>query len=299
MTITTSPNLPRDGGLIPLNKPTGMTSRQVVNRVERLSRPLRAGHTGTLDPLASGVLVVCIGAATRLVEYVQRMRKQYVGVFWLGRQSPTEDIEGDVVELPNAPQPTLEQIEAAAHGFVGRIEQRPPAFSAIKIQGRPAYRLARQGRPVEMKPRPVEIHRIAIRSYQYPELVLEVECGAGTYIRSLGRDLAESLGTAAVMTALQRTAVGRFRVEQSVELDWLTADQWTRYVEPPLRAVESLPQALLTSDEVTRIRNGQTIARHDVDAEEIAALDPAGQLVGILGPAPDDQWRTLRNMPTP
>ncbi|MEN6556757.1 MAG: tRNA pseudouridine(55) synthase TruB [Thermoguttaceae bacterium] len=292
-------NLSRQGGLIPLNKPTGMTSRQVVNRVERLTRPLKAGHAGTLDPLASGVLVVCIGPATRLIEYVQRMRKQYVGAFLLGRQSPTEDIEGEVVELPDATQPTLEQTETAVRHFVGRILQRPPAFSALKIQGRPAYRLARQGRPVELQPRPVEIHRIAVQSYQYPELILEVECGAGTYIRSLGRDLAERLGTAAVMTALRRTAIGQFCIESSIELDKLTVDGWTRYVESPLRAVEGLPQIQLTSDEVARIRNGQTIARRDVEAAEIAALDPDGQLVGILEPAPDGRWRTRRNMPTP
>ncbi|MCE5301484.1 MAG: tRNA pseudouridine(55) synthase TruB [Planctomycetaceae bacterium] len=292
-------NLSRQGGLIPLNKPTGMTSRQVVNCVERLTRPLKAGHAGTLDPLASGVLVVCIGPATRLIEYVQRMRKQYVGAFLLGRQSPTEDIEGEVVELPDATQPTLEQTETAVRHFVGRILQRPPAFSALKIQGRPAYRLARQGRPVELQPRPVEIHRIAVQSYQYPELILEVECGAGTYIRSLGRDLAERLGTAAVMTALRRTAIGQFCIESSIELDKLTVDGWTRYVESPLRAVEGLPQIQLTSDEVARIRNGQTIARRDVEAAEIAALDPDGQLVGILEPAPDGRWRTRRNMPTP
>ena len=189
-------------GLLNLNKPAGMTSRDVVNIVQRLSRPAKAGHAGTLDPLADGVLVVCVGSATRLIEYVQRMPKRYVGTFLLGRQSPTEDIEGEVTELPDAPVPTREQIEAAARRFVGRIEQRPPAFSALKIRGRPAYKLARQGKPVELAPRPVEIYRIEVKKYRYPELVLEIDCGGGTYVRSLGRDLAESLGTAAVMSAL-------------------------------------------------------------------------------------------------
>jgi tRNA pseudouridine55 synthase len=236
-----------------------MTSRQAVDVVQRLARPAKAGHAGTLDPLASGVLVVCVGGATRLIEYVQRMPKRYLATFLLGRQSPTEDIEGEVVLLPNAPVPTAEQIAAAAQHFVGRIEQRPPAFSALKIRGRPAYKLARQGQPVELKPRPVEIYRIGITSYQYPELVLEVECGGGTYIRSLGRDLAESLGTAAVMSALVRTAIGSLAIEESVDPRELTGENWLKSLHPPLQAVECLPQVQLSGDETTRVRNGLTI----------------------------------------
>ena len=175
-------------GLLSLSKPSGMTSRQAVDVVQRLARPVKAGHAGTLDPLATGVLVVCVGGATHLIEYVQRMPKRYTATFLLGRQSPTEDVEGAVVELPHAPVPAGEQIEAAAQRFVGRIDQRPPAFSALKIHGRPAYKLARQGRPVTLQPRPVELYRIEVKSYRYPELILEVECGGGTYVRSLGRD---------------------------------------------------------------------------------------------------------------
>ena len=122
-----------------------MTSRDAVDCVQRLVRPLKAGHAGTLDPLASGVLVVCVGAATRLIEYVQRMTKQYTGAFLLGRRSPTEDIEGAVTELDSPPIPTLDQLTAAAAALTGTIQQRPPAFSAIKVAGRRAYDLARQG----------------------------------------------------------------------------------------------------------------------------------------------------------
>ena len=197
-------------GLLNLSKPAEMSSRQAVNLVERLTRPVRAGHAGTLDPLATGVLVVCVGAATRLIGYVQRMPKRYQGTFLLGRQSPTEDIEGDVIELADAPIPTREQVVAVAARFIGRIDQRPPAFSAVKVAGRRAYELARQGRQPEWLPRPVVIHSIEVAAYQYPELILDVACGGGTYIRSLGRDLAESLGTAAVMSALVRTLDRQF-----------------------------------------------------------------------------------------
>src|SRR3972149_1595212 len=122
-------------GILNINKPAGLTSRRVVDMVQRLVRPAKVGHAGTLDPLATGVLVVCVGAATRLIEYVQRMPKSYVGTFLLGRQSPTEDVEGHVVELPNPPIPTLEQIHQAASNLTGNIFQRPPAFSALKING--------------------------------------------------------------------------------------------------------------------------------------------------------------------
>jgi tRNA pseudouridine55 synthase len=296
-------------GLLNLKKPSGMTSRQVVNIVERLARPAKAGHAGTLDPLATGVLVVCVGGATRFIAYVQRMRKRYTATFLLGRQSPTEDMEGEVVELRGAPVPSREQIEAAARRFVGRIEQRPPAFSALKICGRPAYKLARRGETVALAPRPVEIYRIEVQSYRYPELVLDVECGGGTYIRSLGRDLGESLGTAAVMSALVRTAIGRFSVHEAVSPQELTPDSWRTFLRPPLEAID-LPRVELSVAEATRIRNGLTIVLKREDEPpaaspgpqempaELAAIDPAGQLIGILGPVAGGQWRAMRNLPT-
>ncbi len=292
-------------GLLNLNKPAGMTSRQAVNVVQRLAQPAKAGHAGTLDPLATGVLAVCVGGATRLIEYVQRMPKRYVGTFLLGRQSPTEDLEGDVTVLPDAPVPTRREIEAAAQRFVGRIEQRPPAFSALKIQGRPAYKLARQGKPVELTPRPVEIHRIELKTYQFPELVLEIECGGGTYVRSLGRDLAESLGTAAVMSALVRTSIGSLRVEDAIDPRQLTRDLWLAHLQPPLRAVEGLPRVQLSAQQAARIRNGLAIEQKPLavspiggEIAEIAAIDLTGQLVGILAPLAPNRWRPLRNLPT-
>jgi tRNA pseudouridine55 synthase len=284
-----------------VNKPQEMTSRDAVNIVQRATRPVKAGHAGTLDPLATGVLVVCVGGATRLIEYVQRMPKRYVGTFLLGRTSVTEDIEGEVVPLADPPRPTLEEIVASIPRFLGRIEQRPPAFSALKIHGRPAYKLARQGKPVELAARPVEIFGIAVRSYNYPELVLEIDCGSGTYVRSLGRDLAESLGTAAVMSALVRTRIGEFSIEDAVGPRDLTGENVRSKLLPPLRAVSCLPQVQLSAEESRRIRNGLTIAPKPtvpVGCTEIAAVDPLGQLIGVLAPLNDGQWRAFRNLPT-
>lgn len=292
-------------GILLIHKPAGMSSRQAVNAVQRLSRPAKAGHAGTLDPLAEGLLVVCVGGATRLIEYVQRMPKQYVGTFLLGRQSPTEDIEGEITELPKAPIPTLENIEHTALQFLGRIEQRPPAFSALKLQGRPAYKLARQGMTVELAARPVEIHRIDVVAYRYPELVLDITCGSGTYVRSLGRDVAAKMGTAAVMSALRRTRIGEFRLENAIHPQALTPGSWRDRLLPPLRAVEYLPQIKLTPEQAKRIRNGLTITLEQQSGqtvlpswEEIAAIDPEGRLIGILGPSEFDCWRPLRNLPT-
>jgi tRNA pseudouridine55 synthase len=290
-------------GILNLHKPAEMTSRQAVDLVQRLTRPARAGHAGTLDPLATGVLVVCVGAATRLIGYVQRMSKRYTGTFLLGRQSPTEDVESNVTELPDAPIPTREEIVAATGRFVGRIEQRPPAFSALKVAGRRAYKLARQGQQPQLAARPVKIYHIEVVTYQYPELILDVQCGSGTYIRSLGRDLAESLGSSAVMSALVRSSIGSFSLKEAVDPRSLNGDNLPQCFQPPLRAVEYLPRVHLSADEVTRLRYGLTIAWRAADGakhtegEEIVALDSAGELVGILTPDAVGQLRTLRNMP--
>jgi tRNA pseudouridine55 synthase len=277
-------------GLLNLNKPAGMTSRRAVDCVQRLARPAKVGHAGTLDPLASGVLVACVGAATRLIEYVQQMPKSYVGTFLLGRQSPSEDIECEVTLLENPPIPSLEQIVAAARSLTGTIQQRPPEFSALKVGGRRAYDLARRGQAVSLEPRTIVVHSIEVEAYAYPELTLRIDCGSGTYVRSLGRDLAQKLGTAAVMSALVRTAIGSFRLADAVDPQTLTRENWADDLLPAVRAVESFPRVELNAEEVTRICAGLTVPRPVApgEATEYAAVDPAGQLVALLVPRGPD-----------
>ena len=273
-------------GLLNLNKPAGITSRRAVDGLQRLVRPTKVGHAGTLDPLATGVLVLCVGAATRLIEYVQQMPKRYSGRFLLGRESPTEDVEGEVSELDSPPLPSLQQIVSAAGKLTGRVQQRPPAYSALKVAGRRAYDLARKGKHVELEPRWITVHRLEVAAYDYPELELDIECGSGTYVRSLGRDLAASLGTAAVMSGLVRTAIGRFKIEEAIRPEEITAASWTKHLLPPLCAVESLPRVELSVEETARIRSGRTIERRHlpVGPEEFAGIDTAGRLVAILVP---------------
>lgn len=280
--------------LLSLNKPKGLTSRDAVNRVQRLVKPTKVGHAGTLDPIATGVLVLCLGSATRLIQHIQRMPKQYRGTFLLGRHSDSDDVELEVTTLANPPVPTLEQINRVLPQFTGTIEQVPPAYSAIKIGGTKSYHLARQGKAVELKSRPVEIYRIEVVSYAYPELVLDIRCGGGTYVRSLGRDLAAALGTAAVMSDLVRTAIGQFNIETAIDPRSLTPESLAAAALPPALAVADLPRVELTLSEVEELRNGRPIARREANGPgEQAAFDPAGNLFALMQPKRDGQlWPT-------
>ena len=276
-------------GILNVDKPAGWSSRDVVNRVERLVQPAKAGHAGTLDPLATGVLVICVGQATRLIQYVQRKRKRYRATFLFGRRSDSDDIEGDVCVLADAPVATRGAIEKVLPRFLGEIHQRPPAYSALKVAGRRAYELARRGVAVELGSRAVVVYGLSIVRFEYPELELDIECGSGMYVRALGRDLAESLGTAAVMAELRRTAIGGYRVEDAVPIDVLSTKTLAEHLQSPLTAVADLPRATLSDAELVEIRHGRPIAMPGsgpggptVEDADWAATNSAGELVAIL-----------------
>src|SRR5262245_10094249 len=273
-------------GLLNVNKPPGLSSRAAVDRVERLLRPAKVGHAGTLDPLATGVLVICVGQATRLIRFVQQMPKQYVATFLLGWHSATDDIEGEVTEIPPAPEPSRAALELVLPRFIGDIQQRPPAHSAIKIGGRRAYKLARKGAEFELAARTVTVYRIDVVRYEYPALELAIECGSGTYVRALGRDLAAALETSAVMSALERTAIGPFRIDDAVLPDELSPENVARHLQPALLAVSDMPRTPITEAELNEIRNGRPIALPPAVASqnEWAGVDSAGELVAILHP---------------
>ena len=269
-------------GLLNINKPSGITSRRVVDYVQRLTRPDKAGHAGTLDPLATGVLVVCVGPATRLVEYIQRMPKSYRGRFLLGQQSPTDDIEGEVTQICNPPVPSQRAMEQEVARWIGTIKQRPPIFSALKVKGRRSYDLARTGRAVRLSLREVTIHAMRVVEYVYPELVLDICCSSGTYVRAVGRDLAESLGTRAVMSSLTRTAIGGFHLEDACELDSLSPASLGGRLLPALRAVEGMPMISLTPAEATEICNGRQIARDACSTATAIVATYEEQLLAVL-----------------
>jgi tRNA pseudouridine55 synthase len=274
-------------GLVNVDKPYDVTSRDVVNHVQRMVRPNKVGHAGTLDPLATGVLVVCVGQATRLNEFVQHLEKKYTGTFLLGRQSETEDTEGEVVEVAGAPRPSAEEVEQVLQRFRGEIMQRPPTFSALKVKGRRAYALARRGKEVKLDPRPVTIHELELVRYQYPELVLDVTCSSGTYIRSLGRDIGEALGSAAVMSGLRRTAIGPFTIDKACPLDELSRSTLDAHLLPASMAVAHFPSMTVGSHEIEELSHGRFIAGSvPPNAKLLAALDDQGNLIALLEAAP-------------
>ncbi|MBI4785530.1 MAG: tRNA pseudouridine(55) synthase TruB [Chloroflexi bacterium] len=238
--------MPGINGILNINKPAGMTSHDVVAIVRKMSRESRVGHAGTLDPLATGVLLVCIGQATRVAEYLTDHDKKYRARVRLGIETDTYDAQGTVVSEHEV-SVSLEQVEEALQSFVGSISQMPPAYSAIKQQGTPLYKLARQGVEVETEPRQIVIHSIALTEFTPPDLEVQVHCSKGTYIRSLAHDLGAKLGTGAHITALTRTMSGQFSLDTALTLDQLRDAFLGNYVE---QFLSPLDEALLQFEAV-------------------------------------------------
>ena len=269
-------------GVINLDKPSGITSRAAINRLQGQVRPGKMGHGGTLDPLASGVLLLLVGKATRLMPYVQRLNKKYLATFQLGVESETEDVEGTVTEVEGAVELTREQVQAELPRWTGTIMQRPPSFSALKIKGERAHKLARQGRLVEMSAREVVIHQVEIDHFQYPFLRLQICCGSGTYVRSLGRDIAHALDSGAVMSQLVRTAIGEFTVETACSLDDLQEQGLAAHLLPARTLVNDLPALTVDPGQWSLLAHGRAIDFPlDQAGEEFSLVDSEGKLLGI------------------
>lgn len=283
-------------GFINLNKPRNLGSRTAINSVVKLVRPQKVGHAGTLDPLASGVLVTAVGPATRLIRYVQDSEKQYRGSFRLGVTSNTEDVTGDVTDLASAPVLSKSDIESVLPSFVGSIEQIPPQFSALKVDGVRAYKLARKGIEAKLKSRCVKIHSLHLSGFEYPNFEITIRCSGGTYVRTLGRDIAKSLGSDAVMTDLQRTAVGNFRIEDSVTPEQLNAGNIASYLTPPQDAVSGLTTVQIDARVSRQFLNA--VAWHpdqDPVDESLLAVDEQKRLTAVLRRQPDGGYTPKLN----
>ncbi len=252
----------RLSGILNVAKPTGMTSHDVVSLVRRRTGIRRVGHAGTLDPEASGVLLICVGQATRVSEYLMEGTKRYRATIRFGAVSTTDDAAG--VISPSAASVahlTETQLTAATSRYVGTIEQIPPAFAAIKIRGQPMYRSARAGAPIQAPPRRVRIDRIDVIDWECPDLTIDVTCSKGTYIRSLARDLGQEVGTGAYLRALVRTASGSFTLDDSLSLDEVvraaTRGYLARLMYPLDAAVTGLPAVFLAPEDVATLRQGK------------------------------------------
>lgn len=277
-------SMPATEGLLNIDKPAGMSSHDVVNRIRRLTGIHRVGHAGTLDPLATGVLLLCVGRTTRLVEYLVGHDKVYEVVVRLGQTTNTYDAEGEVVLERPFTHLTSSQIEQALEPFRGPIQQKPPIYSAIKKDGQPLYKLARAGVEVDVPSRDVTIHALEILAIDLPDVRLRVACSSGTYIRSLAHDLGEALGCGGHVIDLRRTAVGDFAAAAAVPLDALTAENWGEYVLAGDTAVSHLPRLDLTHEQTERLKNGQRPPRltSQPAAPLLRAYDPARHFVGVV-----------------
>jgi tRNA pseudouridine55 synthase len=271
-------------GLIIVDKPAGPTSHKVVSVVRRGTGARKVGHAGTLDPRASGVLVLCIGAATRLSEYLSTSTKRYEAVVKFGSSTVTYDADGDVVKLTGA-APSLEEIQDTLPSFRGEISQTPPPYSAIKVKGKKAYELARAGEEIKLEPRMVELFKLEILEYRPPDLVLDIECSAGTYIRSLANDLGEELATGAHLANLRRTKAGPFSIEDAVplsklELTFVSGD-WEMYLRPAKSALPELRDVEVRGEEFQDVCFGKRI-RAEGASGMAKAIAPDGDVIAIL-----------------
>lgn len=264
-------------GLLVLDKPEGVTSHDVVDRVRRATRVRRVGHTGTLDPMATGLLVLMIGAATRLAEYLMADDKRYVAVVRFGAATTSYDREGEVTETApvSFDRTTLDQ---ALPRFRGPIDQRPPAWSALRLGGERAYERARRGEAVEVPSRRVTVHALVAREWSPPDLILEIHCSSGTYVRSLAHDLGNAVGCPAHLHALRRTGCGPLSLEGAVDLDTLEASarerRWRSHLRPIADGLPEWPHAVVDAEGALVLAHG-----HSVDAP--SGLRPTGTPVRV------------------
>ncbi len=273
-------------GVLVVDKPIGMTSHDVVQVVRKGTNIRRAGHTGTLDPRASGVLVILLGPAVRLSEYVSASDKRYQAVVRLGATTDTYDADGRITSSVPV-NVTEEQFEAALNTFIGEIEQVPPPYSAVKVKGRKAYEMARDGEEVDLAPRKIMVYNLDLLEWAPPEAVIDVYCSSGTYVRSLAHDLGEVLGCGAHLVGLRRTKSGRFTLRDAVPLrklrDAFEVGNWYQYLIPAADALSDWSAVDLTAENVEAIRHGHRIAGEKPEKTTWArGINEQGELVALL-----------------
>ena len=273
-------------GVLVVDKPVGLTSHDVVQIIRRGTNIRRAGHTGTLDPRASGVLVVLIGPAVRLSEYVSASDKRYQATIRLGSSTDTFDAEGRITSSASVDSITEEQFEEILEQYVGEIEQVPPPYSAIKIGGRKAYEMAREGEEVNLEPRVIQVYSLELLEWDPPEAVVDVFCSSGTYVRSLANDLGNALGVGAHLVGLRRTKSGRFTLRDAVPLRRLqeafVAGDWYKHLIPAAEALADWPMVELDGDQVELVRHGHRVQADSGSKGWARGVSEQGDLVALL-----------------
>ncbi|MFM1920344.1 MAG: hypothetical protein RLZZ303_1978 [Candidatus Hydrogenedentota bacterium] len=251
-------------GILLVDKPSGMTSHDVVDRVRKAAGTRRVGHTGTLDPNATGLLVLCLGKATRLSEHLTGLDKTYEGTMRLGITTDSYDSDGEVVQERPVPELTLEQIQAICDRFTGAIEQLPPMVSAVKVGGERLYKIARKGEVVERQPRKVTVHEFKVLEYNAPDALIRVRCTSGTYVRALCHDVGEILGCGAILSSLRRTQVGRHSVADAATLDDLTSPEVVRERLMPMGQALDFPEVIIKPQSNAIVLSGGSLSPRDL-----------------------------------
>jgi len=289
-------------GILLLNKPVGISSNQALQRAKYLFQARKAGHTGNLDVLASGLLPVCFGEATKVCQFLLDADKHYVSAFTFGAQTATGDAEGEVIREASTAGLDAARIRAAMAGFSGWLDQMPPMHSALKRNGQPLYKLARQGLEVEREKRRIRLDRFALLEFDLPTANVDIVCSKGTYVRSLAEDLGAVLGCGAYVSALRRDGAGPFRIDQAHTLDYLEsqAAQGMSALDTLLlsadRALEHLPRAVLAEDAVVRFELGQTVRADALPgAGQLRLYDAVERFIGV-GEVLDDGWIAPRRL---
>lgn len=283
-------------GVLVIDKPVGLTSHDIVQVVRKGTGIRRAGHTGTLDPRASGVLVVLIGPAVRLSEYVSASDKRYQAIVRLGSSTDTYDAEGEITRTASPDEISEEMFENALSNFIGEIEQVPPPYSAVKVKGRKAYEMARKGEEVELEPRIIQVHNLELLEWAPPEAVIDVYCSSGTYVRSLANDLGNVLGCGAHLIGLRRTKSGRFTLRDSVPLnklrDAFTDGSWYQYLIPAADALSDWPSIELNPEMVDAVRHGHRIPVTEKVGDMVCGISELGELIALLEYDPEkNEWQ--------
>lgn len=276
-------------GWVNLDKPLGMTSTQAIGRIRRMTDAQKLGHAGTLDPLATGILPIALGEATKTIPFVQDRDKVYRFTVQWGAATTTDDREGTVIKSSDA-RPTRQQIMSLLPRFMGEIEQVPPQFSAIKIDGERAYDLARAGEQVDIKPRLVEVYGLELLGMKADSAEFELACSKGTYVRSIARDMGEILGCFGHVSALRRLAVGNFTEETAISLDefekMVQNSAPDQVLMPVETALDDIPALAMTASEITRIKQGQTLrllSKQDLDRLTVAGIGQDSDLILAVG----------------
>ena len=270
-----------DFGVLLIDKPAGITSFDVIRRLRKITNIRKIGHTGTLDPFASGLLPVCVGKATKIARFFSDKEKEYLVKIRLGKRTDTGDIEGKIVAEMDIPDLSSDKIESVIPEILALKEQIPPRFSAVKVNGKRAYDLARQNQQFDLKSRPIKLFNFEIKKVELPYISYQTKVSKGTYIRVLSETFAEKLGTIATTIELRRNMIGNLKIEDAVSLEKITAGNWWKFLKPLTEILSDFPKVKLDLNKISDFKNGKFITYKKDDENDVMVIDENQNCLGF------------------